>query len=371
MQDESVETPRSSGVSRVFGCRQCGADVVFDIASQKLKCPYCHFEQDLSAPGGELEERDYHDMLQVLAQRTIGQSLLGTLQELTCSSCGGSVVFEGAMTSTRCPFCDTPTQLQDVHDSPARIVADGVIPFQVDRHVVRERLSNWVKSLWFAPNEFKRRGVEGDFDGIYLPFWTFDALTSNTYSGQRGETYTVTVGSGKNQRTETRVRWYPASGEFQRLFDDVLVLAGVGFPVTLINQLGPWPLAQVRTFTDEVFAGFLAATYTVELDRGFELARGVMSIAIEAEVRQRIGGDRQQVHKINTTHHAIKFKHVLLPVWSMTYRYKGKVYNLVVNGATGKVAGHRPWSVLKITLTVLAGVVAAGLMALAFSWIKN
>ncbi len=366
-QRESGEAEPLQATSRVFPCRQCGADVIFDIDSQKLKCPYCSYEQDLTAPEGELEENDYYDMLEVLSQRAQTSSLLETVHELTCSSCGGTVIFEGAMTSTRCPFCDTPTQRDDIHDSPQRIVADGVLPFQIDRGVVQGRLTAWVKSLWFAPNDFKKRGVEGDFDGIYLPFWTFDSLTSNSYVGQRGETYTVTVGSGKNQRTETRVRWYPASGQFQRFFDDVLVLAGMGFPSTLINQLGPWPLPKLRTFTDEVLAGFLASTYTVELDRGFEMARSLMASAIEAEVRQRIGGDRQQIHHIHTAHHAIKFKYVLLPVWSMTYRYKGKVYNLVVNGATGKVAGNRPYSPWKIALAVIAAAIVAGIAVYAFN----
>jgi rubrerythrin len=364
--DTGVE-PVTQAVSRVFPCQQCGADVVFDIGAQKLKCPFCSYEQDLSAPTGELEERDYHDMLETLSQRVQPNNLMGTLSELTCSSCGGTVVFEGANTSTRCPFCDTPTQRDDVHDCPQRINADGVMPFQVDRKVVRERLSSWVKSLWFAPNDFKKRGVEGDFDGIYLPFWTFDSLTSNAYVGQRGETYTVTVGSGDKKRTETRVRWYPASGQFQRFFDDVLILAGMGFPATLVNQLAPWPLAKLRSFTEEVLAGFLASTYTVELDQGFSMARNVMAGEIESEVRQRIGGDRQQIHDIKTAHHAIKFKHILLPVWSMTYRYKGKVYTLVVNGATGKVAGNRPYSAWKIAFAVILGAIAAGIAVALFN----
>ena len=82
---------------------------------------------------------------------------------------------------------------------------------------------------------------------------------------------------------------------------------------------------------------------------------------MDLEVRQRIGGDAQQVDSIDTDWSALTYKHVLLPVWIASYRWKSKTYRVVVNAATGEVQGERPWSWLKIALLVLAlvGVVAA------------
>jgi hypothetical protein len=51
------------------------------------------------------------------------------------------------------------------------------------------------------------------------------------------------------------------------------------------------------------------------------------------------------------------FKHVLLPVWLVSYAYKGTSYQVVVNGATGSVAGERPWSWIKIGLLVVLGLI--------------
>jgi hypothetical protein len=39
----------------------------------------------------------------------------------------------------------------------------------------------------------------------------------------------------------------------------------------------------------------------------------------------------------------------------------------VVNGRTGEVHGERPWSALKITLAVLAGLIGLALLAWLFS----
>jgi hypothetical protein len=41
-------------------------------------------------------------------------------------------------------------------------------------------------------------------------------------------------------------------------------------------------------------------------------------------------------------------------VWLVSYVYHAKSYQVVVNGVTGKIAGERPWSWIKITLLVMA-----------------
>jgi len=52
------------------------------------------------------------------------------------------------------------------------------------------------------------------------------------------------------------------------------------------------------------------------------------------------------------------FQLVLLPVWVGAYRYRGKIYRVLVNGQTGKVAGDRPVDQLKVTLLILLIVAA-------------
>ena len=232
---------------------------------------------------------------------------------------------------------------------------DGVLPFLVDKNKARSNLTTWVKSRWFAPNEFIRRGVDGSFNGVYLPYWTFDSMISARYSGQRGEHYWVTVGSGDKKRRERRTRWYSASGSFQRFFDDVLVLAARGFNRTLMLNLQPWPLGKCVPFNQQMLAGYLARTYEIELDEGFVEAKVRTDEAIDQDVRQRIGGDEQRVHSIHICYDALTFKHLLLPVWLLAYRYRQKTYQAMINAGTGEVQGERPYSWVKITLAVLAG----------------
>lgn len=356
-----------AGKGRIFPCEGCGADLVFHIGVQSLKCPYCGFEKAIAlCEDRPVAEQDFHTMLvrlkelrdQGAPRQEVGQS------EVRCEACGATVVFVGPLTSSECPYCGSPIQRNRVHDSPHRIPVDGVLPFQVPKQNAQANLSRWVKSRWFAPNDFLQRGVEGKFNGVYLPFWTFDTLTLTRYTGQRGEYYYVSVGTGNNRRQERRTRWYPASGQFQRFFDDVLVPAARNLNDGLMRALEPWPLGKCVHFNQEMLAGYLARTYEVELEEGFRQGRQHIDAELAADVRRRIGGDTQRVHSINTRYDAVTYKHLLLPVWLLAYRYHEKTYQVMVNAATGEVQGERPYSWVKITLAVLAVLAIAGSIAL-------
>lgn len=364
-QSDVAGQTTDAGKGRIFPCEGCGADLHFDIGQQQLKCPFCGFEKRIELRAdATIQEQDLLAML----DRERNRHAAGHADdqpgdsEIRCESCGGTVVFTGTLTSSECPYCGSPIQREHVHAATERIPVDGVLPFLIDEPVARRKFAEWISSRWFAPNEFLKRGAEGRFNGVYLPYWTFDAMTYNVYRGERGEDYTVTVGTGNNQRTETRTNWYPAGGDFQRFFDDVLVIASRGLPREYILELEPWPLAKCLPFTQQVLAGYLARTYDVPLDDGFRDARERIKNAIEIDVRQRIGGDHQRVHSINTRTDALTFKHLLLPVWLLAYRFHDQPYRVFVNAGTGEVQGERPYSWVKILFAVLC-VVAVALVA--------
>ena len=362
------------GQGRIFPCESCGADLKFHIGQQHLKCPFCGFETELQfADNAKIEEQDFRAMLARLQElRQSDRHPDEEQKQVRCESCGGTTAFYGSLTSSECPFCGSPIQLENVHAAAHRVPVDGVLPFQIERETARTNLGRWIKSRWFAPNEFLRRGVNGKFNGVYLPFWTYDTLTLNRYSGERGEHYwvseTYTDGQGKTKtRRVRRTRWYPTSGNFQRFFDDVLVMATEGLSRELIQNLEPWPLGQCVPFTQQVLAGYLARTYEVKLDQGFPIAQERIDVAIRCEVQRRIGGDEQRISSIDTQHGALTFKHLLLPLWLLAYRYGDHTYQVFVNAGTGEVQGERPYSLVKITLVVLAGLGVAAVLALLLS----
>ncbi len=351
-----------------FPCEQCGADYRFNPDDGTLTCVHCgHSEPIGSGPwgGANLRELDFDA---AIADK-LPESEIEETRVLSCPNCAAQIEFDPDTHAAECPFCATPV----VTDTGINrhIKPRGVLPFALDERSAHKAMSDWLGRLWFAPNGLKDYARKGRrMQGIYVPYWTFDADTRSSYRGERGviyyETRTVMQDGKRVQQQVPKIRWSPKSGRVSRFFDDVLVLASRSLPKKYTDALEPWDLPALEPYQPEYLAGFRAEAYTVDLNEGHKQARVHMARVIERDVRFDIGGDRQRIHAIDTDVSNVTFKHILLPIWMAAYKYRGQTYRFVINGRTGRVQGERPWSAIKITIAVFFGLlVAAGIGYLA------
>lgn len=354
-------------MARAFPCKGCGANVEFSPGTQTLKCPYCEWENHIPQSPAEVRELDLREAL-------ADTRALETIERIAvrCGGCGAQVVLPEGVTADRCSFCDNPMVAQG--QSRQLIQPKAVLPFSVSDRQARDSFDRWLSSLWFAPNDLKK-GARGDaLDGVYIPFWTFDAETESFYTGQRGEyyyvdeTYTVQEDgkSVRKTRKVRRTRWHPASGVVWVHFDDVLITGSETLPRALVDRLQPWDLGALVPFDDRYVAGFRAECYQVDLEAAYDHAKRSMAEAIRRACERDIGGDDQRVHSVNTQHYRVTFKHVLLPLWISAYRYGTRTYRFVINARTGEVQGERPYSWIKITLAAIGVLLVAALLAYLF-----
>jgi DNA-directed RNA polymerase subunit RPC12/RpoP len=356
-------------VEHRWPCAQCGAQLRYAPGQTRLTCDHCGHVQDIpaEAPRSRARALQELDLAKGLRDDLAGGDMV-EVRTTTCPSCGALVEITGATHATECPFCATPVVLDT--GTQRQIKPQALVPFALTEAQARKAMVGWLGSLWFAPGtllEYARKGRA--LNGVYVPFWTFDADSDSRYSGERGEYYyeTRTVNVQVNGRTEQRqervrhTRWHSVSGRVSRDFDDVLVMASQSLPARLGNELTPWDLGALVPYSPDFLAGFQAEGYTVGLEAGHAQARARMENIIQSDVRSDIGGDEQRVNDIDTDWSDDTFKHILLPVWMAAYKYNGKSYRFMVNGQTGEVQGERPWSVWKIAFAVIivAGIALA------------
>ncbi|WP_347310419.1 TFIIB-type zinc finger domain-containing protein [Defluviimonas sp. SAOS-178_SWC] len=349
-----------------FPCPQCGADLRFAPGEGRLICDHCGHEEPVSASGRThqpIPETDFRRGVEA----ALPDSEIEVARYSKCPNCGAEVEFDPAVHAAECPFCATPV-VADTGEG-RHIKPKGLAPFVLTEPEARKAMTNWLGSLWLAPSglaDYARKGRA--MQGIYVPYWTFDADTASAYRGLRGTVYYVTEqvrvrdpkgGVRTERRQVPKIRWTPVAGRVARFFDDVLVLASRSLPQGYTEALLPWDLSRLEPYRPEFLAGFRAEGYTVSLEDGMSNARAQMDRMIERDVRFDIGGDRQEIQSIETRVSDVTFKHILLPVWSAAYRYRGKSYRFVVNGQTGKVKGERPWSPAKIAIAVILGLILA------------
>ncbi|UWR34344.1 TFIIB-type zinc finger domain-containing protein [Sulfitobacter sp. W027] len=347
-----------------FPCDTCGSDMRFDPAQSLLICDHCGNVEPIDGTGRHahaIAEQDFRAGLQAALPAVEMEETRVT----TCPNCAAEVEFEAGKHATECPFCATPIVVDT--GTNRHIKPRAVLPFAQSEESARSAMKDWLGSLWFAPNGLQQYARKGrKMQGIYVPYWTYDAQTASSYRGERGTVYYVTqtvMRDGKRvQQQVPKVRWRAASGRVARFFDDVLVLASRSLPKKHTDALHPWDLSALEPYAPEYLAGFRAEAYGVTLEEGFVQASAHMDRVIERDVKFDIGGDRQRVHDINTQISDVTFKHILLPVWLAAYKYRGKTYRFVVNGHSGKVQGERPYSAIKIAFAVVLGLIAAAIV---------
>ena len=368
---DTVEAP-SAQVQTRFPCTDCGGMLTYAVGTDEMECNYCGKRNSIEIADTAIEEIDLPKGLDRLEQT---RKLGSTESRLKCPNCAAEFTLDKHLHASDCPFCGTTvvTSTGEVQEfSP-----QALLPFAISADDAKVAFRKWIRGRWFAPSKLKDYArEEQSLNGVYIPYWTYDSDTDTSYSGQRGDVYYVrqTVRVIENGRSVRRtrmvpkIRWTPVQGHTDRHFDDILIGATRTLPRKITDWLEPWDLENLIPYTEDYLSGFQSEVYQVALDEGFGHAQRVMAQIIRTDVCRAIGGDQQRIQRLHTNHSNTTFKHVLLPLWTAAFTFRGKTYRFVVNGRNGKTRGERPYSVIKI---VLAGTCAAVLLASAAYFVHD
>lgn len=356
-QMEAKDAQEKVGVdTQTFICANCGGVIMYDIGSEKFRCASCKAESNIETLSEAVLEYDFSQY----AEREKKSIAFEGLAVVHCQNCGCEITFEESQIATTCPMCSS-TQVAAVKQAGG-IPPEGIVPFKIDKISAGQKFKEWVKSRWFAPNDFKKKCGEGSLKGMYLPFWTYDATAIAAYTGQGGNRRTEKDSEGK---TKTVTDWTFTSGVVSTSFDDVQICATEKEKdiqgVMPFNTVG-----STKPFATSYLSGFHAELYTIKADKAFEAAKKIMENELrslaEQDIRRRY--DTAQVSTLNTKHSNVTYKHLLLPIWASAFGYKGKTYNYFVNGETGVVDGSRPYSVPKIVTAILGTIITVVVLLL-------
>ena len=75
-------------------------------------------------------------------------------------------------------------------------------------------------------------------------------------------------------------------------------------------------------------------------------------------------GDTYRNLRIGPDYSGQTFKHILVPIWLLSYTFGRRTFQVVANGYTGVLAGRYPKSAWKIFFAVLAVLIAVMIIAL-------
>ena len=354
-----------------FSCPACGGEAQWNPAKKAIVCPFCGTvspaQEQLGTAGEQVVVE--HDL--VAALRCIPDEQRGWQAEkisAKCQSCQAISVFDVGRVGQRCDFCGS-TALVPYEEVKDAFRPESLLPIKLSESQVRDALRRWYGTRWFAPNSLKRGALTDTAKGLYIPYWTFDAQVHADWTAESGYYYYVTeTYRDSNGNTQTRqvqkVRWTPSSGSLDHFFDDELVPASRGVQGQMLRGVEPFPTKELVGYNAGFLSGWVVERYQIDLVAAARQAQEEMDGEMRSLCSREVPGDTHRNLQVDCDYSGQTFKHILVPIWLLTYNFGTRNFQVVINGYTGKIAGKYPLSWVKITLTVLAVLLGVGAVLL-------
>ncbi|MBL8096842.1 MAG: zinc ribbon domain-containing protein [Anaerolineales bacterium] len=351
-----VET--AAPAPRTYRCPQCGAATEFNVAAGGIACEHCGYRAQTEAGAPHAEHLEF--TLEALAAGAQGWGV--TRRQLHCEACGADLALaEGALTAT-CPFCAS-SQVNVRAAAGDSVRPGGVAPFSVVPEAVRAKAHTWLGSGWFHPAGLAASARLDSFVGVYLPFWLFGAHLTAGWKAEVGHEETESYLDTRDMKRKTRqvVRWRWESGQAGVDVINLPIAGSSRVNSSVLSDILPFDLGAIQAFSPDFLAGWQAQGYDVPLPKAWEEGKAHMREQAQGACRAQIRSGHVRNFHMTVDFGDETWRYVLLPVYVSAYRFDGKIFQVMVNGQTGAVAGQKPVAWAKVWAAI-ALMLAPGLL---------
>lgn len=325
-------------MNETYQCPGCGAPLVYQEGSEFLICPYC---------GTKAAVADIKKKRKTPEKKTqdTEKASAGDTAVFHCTSCGGELMTDAYTAATTCPFCGSPVILQERLEE--RGMPDTVIPFAFGKDKAKEIFRKWTKSGLFTPKGFSSQSTLDAVCGIYVPYWLFDYDVSVHMTADATRVRVQRKGDTEYTYTDHFMVERDTFGGFERIPAD----ASQKMPDDTMERLEPFDYSQLKPFDTPYLSGYLAECSNFDPK---ELAPRTKEragqYAVNATRDTITGYAGVMVTGTDVRARETKKEYAMLPVWVLTYRWKGKDWKLYLNGQTGRKIGSLPTDKLRVAL---------------------
>jgi predicted RNA-binding Zn-ribbon protein involved in translation (DUF1610 family) len=325
-----------------YKCPNCGGAVKFDSSSQSMKCPYCDAEFTIAA----LEE--YQKQLQVPEKDNVKwdgkgtpqvweQEELGDLSTGSCPSCGAELLGDKNTVAMVCPNCGN-TQIV-LRRLTGLLKPEYIIPFKLDKKIAVEALKNFYKGKKLLPDSFKDENRINSIQGVYLPFWLFDA---NAQGHVRYKATKVKHWSDSSY-DYTKIDHYSIVRDGSLQFEKIPVDGSERMDDSYMDAIEPFDYTQLKDFQTAFLSGYLSEKYDVDAEKSKERAVKRIKKTVETEfAKSVIGYASVQTESSTIGVENGKVSYSLFPVWILNTKYNKENYLFLMNGQSGRLVGRLP-----------------------------
>ena len=237
---------------------------------------------------------------------------MSIVQEIRCSHCGAPISFKPGEILATCRYCGYTVVIET---GKAFTFEHSMLLNKYDQETIEEPIKNWMRMGFLKPSDLARKSKILEKRLVYLPFWIVTAEAETVYKGIFER---ITPPVVKEGQIKKKYNWV------------VLARKAAIFPTREYDV----PLEGKVPYDFRKIEGF-AQTLNSEMSK---------EEAVELAKQQIIEHHRylaqQDVDRIIEMKNKIKTEQAVYlhaPIWFIKYEYKGKTYQLWIDGATGTV----------------------------------
>jgi len=243
---------------------------------------------------------------------------MSVVEEIKCSHCGAPLRFQPGEIIATCKYCGYTVV---VETGQAFTFEHSMLLNKYDPTQIEEPIKEWMREGFLKPSDLARKSKITEKSLTYLPFWVVSAKAESTYKGIFER---ITPAVTKEGKIEKEYDWL------------VLARRATQFPtreyeVPLEGKI-PFDFRKIEAFAKVLNSEF-------DKDDAVELAKQ----QIEQNHRYLIQKDVDRLIEMKTELDVHQVVYLHSPIWFVKYEYKGRGYQLLIDGATGaEIMGDIP-----------------------------
>ena len=218
----------------MIACPGCGANLLFDIASQQMKCSYC---------GSSYDPYQFDSM-----QKDASREKAYDAWVYSCPSCGARLMTTDETDAEAfCPYCGGASIL---FDRLRKVKYPSfIIPFQVDRERCKREYRKAARKAIFTPARYKKEELVDGFRAIYMPYWSYAVE-------QKGRAKVEVESSASRDGDYLVTDQYTIEGDVDMAYDGWTHDASKAFDDEISECLAPFDTQGRKPFTPGYLSGF-------------------------------------------------------------------------------------------------------------------
>ena len=369
-----------------YKCPSCGAPLSFNPEKQNFVCEYCgsaFTTQQIQSLYAEKEQKETVNEREVKAseqQRAQAQRKGEDFDEdfmvsYSCPACGAEVITAESTAATTCYFCQSPVVLGSRLSGEFK--PDSVIPFALTKDKAVDAFMKMCGKKKFLPAGFANKTQFEKMQGVYFPYWYVDEKmqSSAVATGKKVRHWT----SGNRRYTETSTYRLFRTGdiEIRNVFEEAL-RDKQGTPTQnpqstrqanaqeamkyldnyhmqqrheMLQCVHPFDVTKAVPFSMSYLSGFKAEKREIGKDE----IKDTIAERMDTYAKRLLEGTMSGYQGVSLENYSDKtfdqrWRYTLLPVWIITYKFKGQIMPYAINGQTGKTYGKLPVAGGKLAL---------------------